>query len=264
MRIPLFQVDAFTKHRFAGNPAAVCPLAEWLDEDILRKVAAENNLSETAYFIEDNGGYELRWFTPRSEVELCGHATLASAHVLLTLLHPELQEIRFKTRFSGLLTVTRQDDLLSMDFPAMPPEICSNPSSLLLRGLGATVGPVSLLEANRNYLAVYENPDTVRNLSPDFGLLEQLHPYGVIVTAPDTQFDFISRYFAPSYGIPEDPVTGSSHCALAPYWSGRLRKPRLHAFQASKRGGEIWCEVAAQRVLLKGHSVLTMQGELNI
>lgn len=267
MRIPLFQVDAFTKHPFAGNPAAVCPLAKWFDDDILRKVAAENNLSETAYLVPRKDSCELRWFTPRCEVELCGHATLASGYVLLNILRPELQEIRFETRFSGTLTVRKDEvrengGLLAMDLPAAIPQPCANPPEALLHGLGAA--PLDVLEANRNYIAIYEIRSSIRNLRPDFRLLEQLHPYGVIVTAPDNEVDFVSRYFVPSYGIPEDPVTGAAHCALTPYWSQRLSKTHLHALQVSDRGGELWCEMAGDRVILKGHAVMTMQGTLQI
>jgi PhzF family phenazine biosynthesis protein len=269
MRIPLFQVDAFTSRPFAGNPAAICPLPNWLDDDTLRKVAAENNLSETAYFVPREGSYELRWFTPRCEVELCGHATLASAYVLLNILRPELPEVRFETRFSGALTVRREQARFAMDFPAMRPEACPNPPAALAHGLGPSAAPLNIMEANRNYVVVYETRSSVRNLRPDIETLEQLHPFGVIVTAPDdtgpdNEVDFVSRYFAPSYGVPEDPVTGAAHCALAPYWAKRLQKTSLHALQVSERGGEIWCEIAGDRVILKGDAVLTMQGTLHI
>jgi PhzF family phenazine biosynthesis protein len=269
MRIPLFQVDAFTNQPFTGNPAAVCPLAKWLDDDILRKVAAENNLSETAYLVPRDDFYELRWFTPRYEVELCGHATLASAYVLLNILKPELHEVRFETRFSGTLTVRKDEareneGLLAMDLPAVILQPCANPPEALLRGLGTAAAPLSVLEANHNYIAVYETRSSVRSLHPDFRLLGQLHPYGVIVTAPDNEVDFVSRYFVPSYGIPEDPVTGAAHCALTPYWSQRLNKTHLHALQVSERGGELWCEMAGERVILKGHAVMTMQATLQI
>lgn len=264
MRIPLYQVDAFTSWPFSGNPAAVCPLPEWLDDDTLRKVAAENNLSETAYFVPREGFYDLRWFSPRCEVELCGHGTLASAYVLLNILRPGLRDPRFETRFSGELTVRKQGDRFVMDFPATPPQLCADPPELLARGLGSTTPPLNVLQANRNYIVVYETRSSVRNLRPDFEMLEQLHPFGVVVTAPDDEVDFVSRYFAPSYGVPEDPVTGSAHCALAPYWAQRLHKTSLHALQVSERGGEIWCEIARDRVILKGNAVLTMQGTLLI
>ena len=269
MRIPFYQVDAFTNRPFAGNPAAVCPLPEWLDDATLRKVAAENNLSETAYLVSREGFYDLRWFSPRCEVELCGHGTLASAYVLLDILRPELRKVRFETRFNGALSVHKEGDRFVMDFPAMPPQVCVNPPEFLACALGASASPLNILEANRNYVVVYENCSSVRSLRPDFEMLGHLHPFGVIVTAPgvarpEDEVDFVSRYFAPSYGIPEDPVTGSSHCALAPYWAQRLHKTNLHVLQMSERGGELWCEIAGDRVILKGNAVLTMQGALHI
>jgi len=260
----LFHVDAFAAKPFEGNPAAVCPLDVWLDDDRLRQVAAENNLSETAFFVARDGDYELRWFTPRCEVKLCGHATLASGFVVLNILHPERKSVRFETRHSGALTVSRDGDLLSMDFPAIPPRDCPNPPEKLFRALGAAPVPLTVLEGNTKYLAVYESEQEVRNLRPDFALLEQLHPFTVGITAPGKQADFVSRYFAPSYGVPEDPVTGSAHCTLTPYWSTRLGKTHLHARQVSERGGELWCEMRGERVVLKGNAVLTLRGELLI
>jgi PhzF family phenazine biosynthesis protein len=263
----LFHVDAFAAKPFEGNPAAVCPLDGWLDDDRLRQVAAENNLSETAFFVaSDNhhGHYELRWFTPRCEVKLCGHATLASGFVVLNILEPERNSVRFETRHSGALTVSRDGDLLSMDFPAIPPRDCPNPPEKLFRALGTAPVPLTVIEGNSKYLAVYESEQVVRDFRPDFALLEQLHPFTVGITAPGEQTDFVSRYFAPSYGVPEDPVTGSAHCTLTPYWSAQLGKTRLHARQVSERGGELWCEMRGERVVLKGKAVLTLRGELLI
>jgi predicted PhzF superfamily epimerase YddE/YHI9 len=265
VRIPLYQVDAFSRRRFHGNPAAVCPLDQTLDDDILQKVAAENNLSETAFLVSRANYYELRWFTPRCEVELCGHATLASAHVLLNLLQPKLRQVRFETRFKGALTVEKadgEDGLLVMDFPALPARTCENPPAELLRALASH--PLRIVETDRIYIGVFDSRRSVQDVKPDFGLLEKLHPFGVGITAPDDEVDFISRYFAPSYGVPEDPVTGSLHCALAPYWAERLGKTVLHAHQLSERGGELWCEVKGDRVILKGHAVLTLEGTLHI
>jgi PhzF family phenazine biosynthesis protein len=261
MSLPLFHVDAFTDEPFKGNPAAVCPLKAWLDDKLLLAVAAENNLSETSYFVAEGEQFRLRWFTPRCEVNLCGHATLASAFVLFTMLEPQRNEVSFATR-SGILTVRREQDLLSMNFPALPPWICPSPPPELIEGLGAQAQHVSVLQIKDNYFVVYESEDDVRRVSPDLGLLEKLHPAGVAVTAPGTQSDFVSRYFAPSYGIPEDPVTGSTHCSLAPYWAQRLGKTSLHARQVSERGGELWCELAGERVVLKGKAVLILQGSL--
>src|SRR3954464_6679780 len=252
VRIPLFHVDAFTDQPFRGNPAAICFLDSWLDEDRLRKVAAENNVSETAFLVAAQAtrdAYELRWFTPRCEVRLCGHATLASAHVLLNLRQPQLDSIRFETRFSGTLTVHRQGEYLDMNFPSPPPNPCLNPPDTLQEALRLQSPPLEVLEADETYVAVFDAAETVRNIRPNFALLEDLHPYVVAVTAPATDVDFVSRYFAPCYGIPEDPVTGSAHCILAPYWGKRLGKSKLHARQLSDRGGEILCELAEDRVL---------------
>jgi PhzF family phenazine biosynthesis protein len=262
MYLQIFHVDAFTARTFGGNPAAVCPLAEWLDDGLLRAVAAENNLSETAYFVPRSDHYELRWFTPLCEVKLCGHATLASAFVILNILPHGVQSVRFETRMSGTLTVSREGDLLIMDFPSLPPWTSRNPPAALIEGLGSA--PEAVLQIEDNYFAVYEREEEVRQIRPDFRLLEKLHPAGVAITAPGKDADFVSRYFAPSYGIPEDPVTGSTHCSLAPYWAQRLGKTNLHARQVSDRGGELWCEVRRERVILKGNAVLTLQGQLMI
>jgi predicted PhzF superfamily epimerase YddE/YHI9 len=256
----VFHVDAFTSQPFAGNPAAVCPLPGWLDDSWLQAVAAENNLSETAFFVPRGDGFELRWFTPRCEVKLCGHATLASAFVLLRILEPKRDSVRFETRRSGALTVSRDGELLAMDFPALMPWPCKPPPAALLEGLGKI--PSGVVQIEDNYFAVYAREEDVRSVRPDFRLLELLHPAGVGITAPGEKSDFVSRYFAPSYGIPEDPVTGSAHCSLAPYWAQRLGKTKLHARQVSERGGEIWCEVRGERVILKGNAVLTLRGEL--
>jgi PhzF family phenazine biosynthesis protein len=263
MHLRLFHVDAFAGKIFEGNPAAVCPLTKWLDDDFLRAVAAENNLSETAFLVPGDNHYELRWFTPRCEVGLCGHATLASAFVVLNVLDSSLKSVRFETRHSGTLTVIQDGDFLSMDFPAFRPQLCPTPPQGLLQALGAEL-PVSVLEANETYVAVYPSEDLVRSIQPDFRRLEQLHPFAVAVTAPGTDVDFVSRYFAPSYGIPEDPVTGSAHCLLTPYWSQRLGKSNLHARQVSARGGELWCEFAGERVIIRGKATLTMSGTLSI
>jgi predicted PhzF superfamily epimerase YddE/YHI9 len=260
MHLPVFHVDAFTSRAFAGNPAAVCPLNSWLDDELLRLVAAENNLSETAFFVPRGEFYELRWFTPLCEVKLCGHATLASAFVIMQILVPKTDLVRFKTHFSGMLSVQRAGDMLAMDLPSLPPWACANPPVELAEGLGKT--PASVLQIEDNYFAVYDSPEGITEIRPDFRVLEKLHPFGVAVTAPAEDCDFVSRYFAPSYGIPEDPVTGSTHCSLAPYWAQRLDKKKLHARQLSERGGELWCEVEEERVFLKGTAVLTVHGEL--
>jgi PhzF family phenazine biosynthesis protein len=264
MRIPLFHVDAFTEQGFRGNPAAICFLDSWLDEVLLRKVAAENNLPATAFLVPGEGGCELRWFTPRCEVKLCGHATLASAHVLLNLRHPELGSVKFATKFRGTLTVGKEGEFLTMDFPALPTKPCGTMPPGLTEALGLRSQPTEVLEGDNAYILVSEGVEAVRNLRPSFGFLERLHPFVGVVTAQGGDVDFVSRYFAPSYGIPEDPVTGSAHCALAPYWANRLGKSKLHARQISQRAGEVWCEVAGDRVLLKGKAVVTMEGFISI
>ena len=262
MYLPIFHVDAFTAKPFGGNPAAVCPLTEWLDDDLLRSVASENNLSETAYLVPRGDGYDLRWFTPRCEVKLCGHATLASALVVLQILAPGTNSVSFHTRCSDTLAVFREGDLLAMDFPAKAPWTCANPPAALLEGLG--VRPISVMQIEDNYFAVYGSAEDVKRMRPEFHVLEKLHPAGVAITAPGEDSDFVSRYFAPSYGIPEDPVTGSTHCSLAPYWGERLGKTSLHARQVSQRGGELWCELKGDRVIIKGQAVLTLRGQFSI
>ncbi|MGA8152877.1 MAG: PhzF family phenazine biosynthesis protein [Terriglobales bacterium] len=266
MKIPIFQVDAFTADVFSGNPAAVCPLEAWIDAAKMQAIAAENNLSETAFLVRKRGGYGLRWFTSKHEVQLCGHATLASAFVVFTALDPSAQSVRFDT-CSGPLVVSHDGEFLSMDFPALPVLVSGKPPEQLFRGLDPC--PPVVLESARNaaegnYFGVYENEDDVRRMRTDLSLLEQLHPAGVCVTAPGRDSDFVSRYFAPSYGIPEDPVTGSTHCSLAPYWSVRLNKTRLHARQLSPRGGEMFCEPKGDRVMLKGKAVLFLEGTISI
>lgn len=263
MPLPLFHVDAFTNEPFKGNPAVVCPLPVWLDDEVLQSVAAENNLSETAYFVREGDDYRLRWFTPRCEVTLCGHATLASGFVLFTILETQRKSVRFTTR-SGVLSVGREGDLFCLDFPALAPWACPDPPAALIEGLNAAASDVSVLQIKDNYFVVYEGEDDVRAVDPNLSLLEELHPSGVAVTAPGKDADFVSRYFAPSYGIPEDPVTGSTHCSLTPYWARRLGKNRLSAHQVSERGGELWCELAGDRVKIGGKAVLTLQGSLLI
>jgi PhzF family phenazine biosynthesis protein len=266
MKIPVFHVDAFTDHPFKGNPAAVCLLDSWLDDAGMHKVAAENNVSATAFMVPSNGGYALRWFTARSEIKLCGHATLASAYVVLNLLQPRLDCVQFSTQFRGELTVRPDGERLAMNFPATIAKTCAYPPEVI-RALDPSVersDVLEVLQANDTYLVVVNSRNLLQNLRPDFALLENLHPYAVSVTASGEDSDFVSRYFAPSYGIPEDPVTGSAHCMLAPYWAQRIGKPILHARQLSERGGELWCELAGDRVILKGKAVYVMKGTLTI
>ncbi len=257
MKIKQYQVDAFATRAFEGNPAAVCPLETWLPDRLLQSIAEENNLSETAFFVPSQKGFRLRWFTPIKEIDLCGHATLATAHVLFEMIGYPKQSITFETR-SGDLTVERKGGRLEMDFPSLPPKPCALPENLIL-GLGRR--PIELLAAD-DYLALFDNEATVRAITPNPTLLGQLDLRGVIVTAPGVDVDFVSRSFAPKFGIPEDPVTGSAHCELAPYWADRLGKKILHAKQISKRGGVITCEMKGNRVALSGQAVTFMEGEI--
>jgi PhzF family phenazine biosynthesis protein len=257
-RIPMYQVDAFAGHVFSGNPAAICPLENWLPDTQMQAIAAENNLAETAFFIRNGAGYKLRWFTPLVEVELCGHATLASAFVILNDLTPGEPSVSFDTK-SGVLTVTREGDLYSLDFPSRPPEACDNVYPGLVPALGGK--PVTVLSA-RDYLVVYGSEDELRALRPDMSALMKVDRFAVIATAPGREADFVSRFFAPAKGVPEDPVTGSAHCTLIPYWSKRLGKQKLHAYQVSPRGGELWCEDRGARVTISGKAVRFFEGAI--
>ncbi len=266
MKLRLYKVDAFAEKIFSGNPAAVCPLETWLEERDMLAIAAENNLSETAFFVPEDGGYGLRWFSPTSEVQLCGHATLATGFVIFNLIHPGTSSARFLTR-SGPLLVEKNGEYLAMDFPVIPARPSERVPQELLEGLHAA--PKVVMESGdrateRNYFVVYERESEVREARPDLVRLEKLHPAGVCITAPGEQCDFVSRYFAPSYGIPEDPVTGSTHCTLGPYWSARLGKNILHARQISQRGGELLVEPRGSRVNLKGKAVLYLTGEVTL
>lgn len=249
MKIPLYQFDAFTRQRFGGNPAAICVLDDWLDPEIMQQIAAENNVSETAFFVGGNGSYDLRWFTPEVEIDLCGHATLATAHLILNHMEPNIDEVRFHTK-SGDLSVTRDGEMLSMLFPARPPTKIETPA-LLAEALGAEPSEVF---QSRDILVLFEKEQVVRDLSPDFDLLARIESgFATIVTAPGDEVDFVSRFFAPNAGIPEDPVTGSAHCTLIPFWADRLNKSRLHARQVSKRGGELFCQNLGEQVRISGY-----------
>tara|TARA_B100000315_G_scaffold33440_1_gene28134 strand:- start:212 stop:991 length:780 start_codon:yes stop_codon:yes gene_type:complete len=259
VKLSLFQVDTFTNEVFSGNPAAVCSLGEWIDDSLLQAIAGENNLSETAFFVKSENHYDLRWFTPITEVDLCGHATLAAAFVLFNEYKISAKEIIFHTK-SGPLTVEQKGELLEMDFPMQLPIACDVPDDLI-KGLGKK--PAEVLSSD-DYLAVFDSESEVRNIKPDFERLKRLSFRGVIVTSRGKKADFVSRFFAPKLGINEDPVTGSAHCSLAPYWERRLKKSKLHALQISPRGGELYCEVLDERVLISGKAVKFMQGEIFI
>jgi PhzF family phenazine biosynthesis protein len=259
MEYPIYQVDAFSSSVFAGNPAAVCPLTEWLPDEVLQSIASENNLSETAYFIRSGEKFQLRWFTPAVEVDLCGHATLASAHVLFHELGFPGEVLYFETK-SGELIVRRDGDLLSLDFPARP----ALPASVhpeLTKALGGL--PVEILAA-RDYLVRYQSEADVRALAPDMEALKHIDKFAVIVTAPGDECDFVSRFFAPAKGVPEDPVTGSAHCTLIPYWAQELGKDALVARQLSRRGGELFCKFNGGRVQIAGQAALFLKGSIFI
>jgi PhzF family phenazine biosynthesis protein len=259
MKIPLYQIDAFASKVFAGNPAAVCPLSGWLEDALMQAIASENNLSETAFFVPLDQGYHIRWFTPAAEVDLCGHATLASAYAIFTYLDPSRSRVTFKSR-SGPLTVSKQGDVLAMDFPARPPLPCTVPPSLA----GAlAVRPFEVL-CSEDYFVVLPSEEDVRSVDPDMGLLKKVDLRGVIVTAKGKNADFVSRFFAPKVGVDEDPVTGSAHCALIPYWSGKLGRKDLLAHQVSKRGGELFCKDQGDRVVIAGRAVAYMEGTITI
>ncbi len=262
MELPIFQVDAFTGSVFSGNPAAVCPLQEWLGDETLLAIAKENNLSETAFFVRKNGHFELRWFTPGCEVDLCGHATLGAAHVLFRELKEPGGTLRFETK-SGELVVRREGDLLAMDFPSRPPAKV-DPDPSLIPALGGS--PFAILAA-RDYLIRYRSAAEVLALSPDMEALKKIDRFAFIATAPGEDCDFVSRFFAPAKGVPEDPVTGSSHCTLIPYWSKELGKTTLHARQISPRGGELFCRLVSNtlrgdRVEIAGYTALFLTGRI--
>jgi PhzF family phenazine biosynthesis protein len=261
MRYPIFQVDAFTTRRFAGNPAAVVSVSVFPDDTVMQSIAAENNLAETAFLVAADGDYRLRWFTPLIEVPLCGHATLASAAVVMERLEPGRSSVVFHTA-SGPLTVKRASAGYVMDFPMRPSEIVPAPTGLA-EALGVVPAEVSVNAFS--YMALLDSAVVLREVDPDMAALARMDRTGVIVTAPgDGTYDFISRYFAPTKGIPEDPVTGAAHCMLVPYWAKRLNKWEFRAFQSSRRGGEIICRVVGNRVELEGACVFYLEGEIEV
>ena len=262
MRARIFQIDAFTSRRFSGNPAAVIPMARFPADEVMQAIAAENNLAETAFLVPEGSDYRLRWFTPVTEVPLCGHATLASAAVVMERLEPGRETVVFHSR-SGPLTVTRADAAVYvLDFPSRPSQQVMTPPGLA-EALGSV--PVEVFVNTFNYMAVLETARIVRQLAPDLAAIKRMDRGGLIVTAPgDASYDFVSRYFAPAKGIPEDPVTGAAHCMLAPYWAKRLNKTELRAYQASSRGGELVCRISGDRVELRGCCVFYLEGEVEI
>jgi PhzF family phenazine biosynthesis protein len=264
MQLPIYQVDAFTDRLFGGNPAAICPLESWLPDATMQAIAAENNLAETAFYVSEGEGFALRWFTPEVEVDLCGHATLATARVIFQH-EPNRSSIAFRTLKSGTLTVKRAGDLLMMDFPARPAKPVGAPEGLVA-AFGRT--PIETLGVRGNMsilMAVYRSVADVAALKPDVQALTKLDWSAVIATAPgEDGIDFVSRFFAPTLGIPEDPVTGAAHCTLTPYWAARLGKTRLEARQISRRGGALTCSLNGERVIMAGRAVLYMQGTITV
>lgn len=268
MRIPIYQIDAFADRVFSGNPAAVCPLYSWLTDPTMQAIAAENNLAETAFFVPDETGaadFHLRWFTPVVEVDLCGHATLATAALIFADLMPDRERLSFRTR-SGILRVTREGELYALDFPSYPPVEVTPPA-----GLAAALGvePLAVLKAPQEperdrLMAVLRSEAEVRAVRPDFGALKRMPTVSVVVTAPGEEADFVSRYFAPNHGIDEDPVTGSNHCLLIPYWAARLGKADLAARQVSSRGGTLHCRLEGERVKMAGKAARYLSGHIEV
>jgi PhzF family phenazine biosynthesis protein len=257
MELPIFQLDAFATRLFGGNPAAVVILPDWLPDDVLQEIARENNLSETAFVLPGGDSFGLRWFTPEVEVDLCGHATLASGYVLFNHGYTSDPEIVFRYQ-GGSLTLRQEGELIAMDFPSRPPEPIRSDASLI-SALGATPREV---HQSRDLLAVFETQAEVEALRPDLPAIAELDTFAVIASAPGRECDFVSRFFAPGAGVPEDPATGSAHCTLAPYWGKRLGKKRLHALQLSRRVGELFCEIRDSRVKLSGRVVEYLRGQI--
>ena len=260
MKIPIYQVDAFTSEVFKGNPAAVCPLSQWLSDEIMQKIAMENNLSETAFFIEDKDIFHIRWFTPKAELDLAGHPTLATAHVIMRENKKKLSKITFKTKINDILNVNFKNSLYLMDFPSRSPNPI-NEIDLITDALGKK--PIKVL-GHRDVVAIYKNEKDIRSIYPDMEKLKKLNYPAVIVTAPGDDVDFVSRNFAPKLGIPEDPVTGSAHCELIPYWSKILNKKEMIAYQLSERGGKIYCIDKNERVSIGGEAITFLRGEIEL
>ena len=257
-KLKIFQADAFATSLFKGNPAAVVPLEEWLPDETMQQIAAENNLSETAFFIPENDHFHIRWFTPKTEVSLCGHATLATAHILFNELNYQKEHIRFSSK-SGILTVRKTGDKLQLDFPAdFVQPVDSNPVFTEAFGIQAS----ATFKGRSDYLLLFESEAIIRNIKPNFHLLYQTDARGIMVTSKGNNVDFVSRFFAPGVGIDEDPVTGSAHTSLVPFWSAKLNKAELTAHQLSERGGQLWCTLAGDRVLIAGRAVTYLRGEI--
>lgn len=261
VKIPIYQVDAFSDKLFSGNPAAVCPLQSWPEDDLLQNIAAENNLSETAFLVSNGTIIEIRWFTPLAEVELCGHATLASACVLFDHLSFPGDTIIFQSMHRGQLTVTKRDSLLELNFPADQPEL-SLPPEGLIRAMGKN--PLEVWKGRTDYLLFYASQEEIEEINPDFTALKSVKARGIMVTAPGYECDFVSRFFAPAVGVNEDPVTGSAHTTLTPFWAHRLNQLSFEAIQLSRRGGFLQCTLSGDRVLIAGRATTYLVGEIYI
>ena len=259
MKLPIFQIDAFAENLFEGNPAAVIPLEKWLPDELLQKIAQENNLSETAFFIKEGDEYHIRWFTPTVEVNLCGHATLASAYVIFEGLDVQVEKITFHSK-SGELEVTKKGELMELNFPVATIVKCEV-SVEITRAFGKE--PIEVWKSD-DYIAVYENESDIVSLAPDFKVLGELACRGIIATSRGEDADFVSRFFAPACGVDEDPVTGSAHCALMPYWAKELGKNKLSAAQLSERGGKLQCELLGSRVLIAGKAKKYLEGKIEL
>lgn len=259
MKIPVYQIDAFANKTFEGNPAAICPLQDWLPDETMQSISEENNLSETAFFVPTGNGFHIRWFTPVAEVDLCGHATLASAYVIFTFLGFDGSTINFESK-SGLLKVERKESLLVMDFPSQAPVPCQIPEEIKK---AFAHKPIACLKAE-DYIVVFRDEDEVASAQPDLAALSKLDSRGVVITAKSSEYDFVVRFFAPKFGIAEDPVTGSAYTQLIPYWSNILGADKLHARQVSCRGGEVFCEALGNRVKIAGKAVKYLAGEIEI
>jgi PhzF family phenazine biosynthesis protein len=262
MTIPVYQVDAFTGKVFGGNPAAVCPLQEWLPDALMQQIGMENNLSETAFLVKEGEAYRIRWFTPAVEVDLCGHATLAAAFVIFRYLAHAGNEITFLSK-SGILKVNKEDDgRLTLDFPKSTIQEVPRPPACILESLSLTIAPV--FSGSFDYMVLLNSQQEVEELKPDFKLMAQASSRGVIVTAPGNEADFVSRCFYPQSGIDEDPVTGSAHTMLTPFWAEKLGKTKLSAIQLSARRGTLDCELANDRVKMSGYAVIFLRGEIEL
>ncbi|HNW99636.1 MAG TPA: PhzF family phenazine biosynthesis protein [Bacteroidales bacterium] len=260
MKIKLFQVDAFAEKLFMGNPAAVCPLEKWLPDEILQKIAMENNLSETAFFVNENNAFHIRWFTPLTEVDLCGHATLATSHVIFNLLHHENDVIHFFSK-SGVLSVRKENEYLILNFPTDKISKIEIPA-IIAEGIG--MAPVETYKGTSDYMLIYKNQEQIENIKPDFKILSKTGTRGIIVTSKGNECDFVSRFFGPGVGIDEDPVTGSAHTTLIPYWKNVLNKNEMTAIQLSKRKGHLKCKYLGERVEIAGKAKTYLIGEIEI